>query len=199
MDVILASSSPYRQRLLARLQIPFRCLAPDVDETRLPNEPPAAMAARLALAKARSVASSHPDALVIGSDQVAALGNTVMGKPGGYDAAFAQLRSSAGREVRFHTGLALHCTASGFERFHVEPYSVYFRELSDKSIRNYLQMEQPYDCAGSFKWEGLGIALFARMAGDDPTSLEGLPLITLTGMLAAAGLPVLSSPRADGP
>jgi septum formation protein len=191
MDVILASSSPYRQRLLARLQIPFSCIAPEVDETRLPDEAPAAMAARLALAKARSVARAHPDALVIGSDQVAALGDTVMGKPGGHEIAFTQLRASAGREVRFLTGLALHRASSGFERFHVEPYSVYFRELSDKSINNYLQIEQPYDCAGSFKWEGLGIALFARMAGDDPTSLEGLPLIALTGLLAEAGLPVL--------
>jgi MAF protein len=191
MDLILASSSPYRQRLLARLQIPFSCIAPEVDETRLPDEEPAAMAARLALAKARSVGRAHPDSLVIGSDQVAALEDTVMGKPGGYETAFAQLRSSAGRELRFHTGLAVHCAASGFERFHVEPYSVYFRELSDKSIANYLQIEQPYDCAGSFKWEGLGIALFARMAGDDPTGLEGLPLIALTGLLAEAGLPVL--------
>ncbi len=191
MDIILASSSPYRQRLLARLQIPFHSVAPEVDETRLPNEAPAAMAARLSLAKARSIALAHPDALVIGSDQVASLGDRVMGKPGAYEAAFAQLRSSAGREVCFHTGLALHCAARGFERFHVEPFSVYFRELSDKSIENYLRMEQPYDCAGSFKWEGLGIALFERMAGDDPTSLEGLPLIALTDMLAAAGLPVL--------
>ncbi len=191
MDVILASSSPYRQRLLARLQIPFSCIAPEVDETRLPNEAPAAMAGRLALAKARAVARAHPAALVIGSDQVAALGDTVMGKPGGHEIAVTQLRASAGREVRFLTGLALHCASSGFERFHVEPYSVYFRELSDKSINNYLQIEQPYDCAGSFKWEGLGIALFARMAGDDPTSLEGLPLIALTGLLAEAGLPVL--------
>jgi MAF protein len=195
MDLILASSSPYRQRLLARLQIPFSCIAPEVDETRLPGEAPAALAARLALEKARAVARAHPDSLVIGSDQVAALGDTVMGKPGGHAAAFAQLRSSAGREVRFHTGIALHCAASGFERFHVEPYSVHFRELSDKSINNYLEIEQPYDCAGSFKWEGLGIALFARMEGDDPTSLEGLPLIALTGLLTAAGLPVLGITR----
>ena len=195
MDVILASSSPYRQRLLARLQIRFSSVAPDVDETRLPEEAPAAMAARLALAKARAVARDYPDALVIGSDQVAALGDTVMGKPGDHASAFAQLRASAGHEVRFHTGLALHCAASGFERFHVEPFSVYFRELSDKSIETYLQIEPPYDCAGSFKCEGLGIALFERMAGDDPTSLEGLPLIALTGMLGAAGHPVLGINR----
>ena len=195
MDVILASSSAYRQRLLARLQIPFSCISPDVDETRLADEAPAAMARRLALAKARSVARAHPEALVIGSDQVAALGDTVIGKPGGHKAAFAQLRASAGRELAFHTGLALHCAASGFERFHVEPFSVHFRELSDKSIENYLQIEQPYDCAGSFKWEGLGIALFRRLAGDDPTSLEGLPLIALTGLLAEAGLPVLDITR----
>jgi MAF protein len=191
MDIILASSSPYRQRLLARLQIPFSCVAPAVDEARLPQEAPAAMAARLALAKARAVARDYPDALVIGSDQVAALGDTVMGKPGGHAAASAQLRASAGHEVRFHTGLALHCSSSGFEQFHVEPFSVYFRELNDINIETYLQLEQPYDCAGSFKWEGAGIALFERMAGDDPTSLEGLPLIALTALLAAAGQPVL--------
>lgn len=195
MDIILASSSPYRQRLLARLQLPFSCMAPNVEETRRPGEAPAAMAARLALAKARAVAPSYPDALVIGSDQVAAIGDTVMGKPGNHASAFAQLRASAGHEVRFHTGLALYCASSGFERFHVEPFSVHFRELSDTDIKRYLHIEQPYDCAGSFKCEGLGIALFERMEGNDPTSLEGLPLIALTGLLAEAGLPVLGFDR----
>jgi MAF protein len=202
MDIILASTSPYRRRLLERLQIPFRCLPPDVDERRLAGESPAAMASRLALAKARAVALHYPDALVIGSDQVAALEATdaggaataaiVLGKPGSHMAARAQLKASAGRVVCFYTGVAVCVAASGFERFHVEPFRAYFRELDDKSIENYLSREQPYDCAGSFKWEGLGIALFERLEGRDPTSLEGLPLIALTDLLAAAGYPVLA-------
>ena len=197
MDIILASTSPYRQRLLERLQLPFRCLPPDVDETPLPAERPAATASRLAVAKARSVAQAHPDALVIGSDQVAALESTeggaptIMAKPGNHAAARAQLQASAGRVVSFYTGVAVCVAVTGFERFHVEPFRVFFRELDDKSIENYLMRERPYDCAGSFKCEGLGIALFERLEGRDPTSLEGLPLIALTDLLAAAGYPVL--------
>jgi len=194
MDIILASTSSYRRHLLERLQIPFRCLPPVAAETRLPNEEPAAMAARLSLEKARSIARQHPAALVIGSDQVASLDGEVMGKPGNYESARSQLRASAGRRVYFHTGVALVAVSSNFERFHVEPFSVLFRELDDKSIENYLIREQPYDSAGSFKCEGLGIALFRRLEGADPTSLEGLPLIALTGLLAEAGMPVLGSP-----
>lgn len=193
MDIILASTSPYRRRLLKRLHIDFRCLPPETDEERLVGEPPAEMAARLALAKARSVARLHPNALVIGSDQVAALDGAIMGKPGSHEVACCQLRASSGRTVTFHTGVALIAGASGFERFHVEPFSVQFRELGDKTIENYLRLEQPYDCAGSFKCEGLGIALFERLQGNDPTSLEGLPLITLTGLLSEAGVFVLGS------
>lgn len=192
MDIILASTSPYRRQLLGRLRLDFRCLAPRAAEDRLPGESPPAMAARLALAKASSIALHYPDALVIGSDQVAALGSEVMGKPGGHEAARGQLRASSGRTVQFHTGVALKCMASGIERFHVEPFSVHFREISDKSIEDYLQREQPYDCAGSFKCEGLGIALFERLEGRDPTSLEGLPLIALTSLLAEAGVFVLA-------
>ncbi len=191
MDIILASTSPYRQGLLGRLQIPFQCHSPEVDEKRLPDEAPGAMAARLALAKARSVAAKHPEALVIGSDQVAALDGRVMGKPGNHPAARAQLRASAGRVVQFYTGVALCRASEGFERCEVEPFSAYFRDIDDKSIENYLLLEQPYDCAGSFKCEGLGIALFARLEGRDPTSLEGLPLIALTGLLAEAGVSIL--------
>ena len=191
MDIILASTSPYRQQLLRRLGLPFRCIAPAVAESHLPLESPSAMAGRLALAKARSVALAHPAALVIGSDQVAAVGDEILGKPGTHEAARRQLQASSGREVRFYTGVALVGAANDFERFHVEPFSVYFRELDDKSIENYLLRDTPYDCAGSFKCEGLGIALFERLAGQDPTSLEGLPLIALTGMLAEAGCPVL--------
>jgi len=206
MDIILASTSSYRRRLLQRLQIRFRCLPPDVEEERLPAEEAAAMAIRLALAKARAVALAHPGALVIGSDQVATHehaasddsvarnnpgGSAIIGKPGSHEAARAQLQASSGRVVCFYTGLALCCIATGLERFHVEPFRVHFRELGDKSIENYLRREQPYDCAGSFKCEGLGIALFERLEGRDPTSLEGLPLIALTGLLAEAGIAVL--------
>jgi len=149
------------------------------------------MAARLALAKARVIAAQNPDALVIGSDQVAAIGDRVMGKPGDHQAALAQLRASSKNKVVFYTGLALVTASAGFERFHVEPFNVVFRELSEQAIQNYLIRERPYDCAGSFKCEGLGIALFERMQGDDPTSLEGLPLIALTTLLGRAGIDVL--------
>jgi len=201
MDIILASTSPYRRHLLQRLQLPFRCLAPGVDEQGLAAESPAGMASRLALAKARSVALAHPGALVIGSDQVAVLdppdsgASRILGKPGNHMAARAQLLASAGQVVSFYTGVAVCIAATGFEQFHVEPFRVYFRELDDKSIENYLSKEQPYDCAGSFKCEGLGIALFDRLEGRDPTSLEGLPLIALTDLLAAAGYPVLGVAR----
>jgi MAF protein len=194
MDIILASTSPYRKRLLERLQLPFRCVAPDTDETPLPAELPLDMARRLAEAKARSVASRHPRALVIGSDQVAALGGRIMGKPGNHEAARAQLAASSANEVRFATGLAVLPPAGGPGQFHVELFSVHFRELDARMIENYLQRERPYDCAGSFKCEALGIALFERMSGNDPTSLEGLPLIALTTLLSRVGVNVLSPP-----
>ena len=190
-DIILASTSPYRRDLLQRLQIPFRCLAPQADESPLSGEQPADLAVRLALSKARSLAPNHPDALIIGSDQVASVGGRIMGKPGTHAAALAQLRASSGREVRFHTAIALVCTARQFEWFHVELTIAHFRVLSEQAMDSYLRREQPYDCAGSFKWEGLGIALFESLQGDDPTSLEGLPLIALTGLLARAGVNVL--------
>jgi len=191
MDIILASTSAYRQQLLARLQLPFRSIAPRTDESRLPGESPATMSRRLALAKAQAVAAIHPQALVIGSDQVASIGDKVMGKPGDHQNAHAQLAASAGREVRFHTSVALVCNVNNFERFHVELFCAHFRPLQDRAIENYLRREQPYDCAGSFKCEGLGIALFERLEGRDPTSLEGLPLIALTSLLAEAGVDVL--------
>lgn len=193
MDIILASTSAYRQQLLARLQLPFRCIAPLTDESRLRDEAPATMSARLALAKAQSVAATHPQALVIGSDQVASIDDKVMGKPGDHQNAHRQLSASAGREVNFHTAVALVCHSTNFERFHVELSRAHFRRLGERAIDNYLRREQPYDCAGSFKCEGLGIALFERLEGRDPTSLEGLPLIALTRLLAEAGLDVLGS------
>ena len=191
MDIILASTSPYRRQLLTRLRLDFRSIAPTTDETPTRGESPAATAARLARLKAESVASAHPDALVIGSDQVASLDGVQMGKPGNHETALQQLRASSGREVCFHTGVAVISLARGLQQFHVEPFSVLFRVLGDAQIERYLERERPYDCAGSFKVEGLGIALFERLTGSDPSSLEGLPLIALTGMLQHSGVAVL--------
>ncbi len=192
MELILASTSPYRRALLQRLQLPFRCLAPDVEETPQPGEAPAALAARLALAKAHSVASMLTSSLVIGSDQVASLQGVLLGKPGNHANARAQLLASSGKAVQFFTGLTLCCRDTGFEATVVEPFTVQFRPLDSATIDSYLAREQPFDCAGSFKCEGLGIALFEHMRGDDPTSLEGLPLIALTSLLQKAGYPVLA-------
>jgi len=192
MELILASTSPYRRRLLQRLQIPFRALPPGTDETVLPGETPEELVTRLALAKANAIATLHRDALVIGSDQVATLDGRVIGQPGEHGAAVSQLRACSGREVHFHTGLALVCESPEIQQVHVEPFAVHFRELSDRNIENYLKKEQPYDCAGSFKCEGLGIALFTKLCGDDPTSLEGLPLIALVNMLTSAGIDPLN-------
>lgn len=192
MDLILASTSPYRRELLKRLQLPFRCQAPDTDETPLQGETPEALAARLALAKAHSVAGLNPTSLVIGSDQVAALQGGLLGKPGNRANARQQLLASVGKTVQFFTGLALCCEETGFEAVVVVPFTVQFRALESAAIDTYLTREQPFDCAGSFKCEGLGISLFERLHGDDPTSLEGLPLIALTSLLQRAGYPVLA-------
>ena len=191
MDIILASTSPYRRALLERLQLRFSCSPPEVDEVPRPDEAPQALAERLALAKAIAVADLHPDALVIGSDQVASIGGGIIGKPGNFENARAQLRLSSNNEVMFYTGLALVSRARRFERLHVEPFAVRFRALDDTRISNYLLREEPYDCAGSFKAEGLGVALFEQLTGNDPTSLEGLPLIALSTLLAEAGVDVL--------
>ena len=191
MDLILASTSPYRRKLLQRLQLPFRCVAPDTDESSHPDEQPAALAGRLARAKAQSISREHPDAIIIGSDQVASLNGNLMGKPGTYEAAVAQLSASSGQTVSFHTGVALICAGRRLDWFHVEPFTVHFRQLTATSIEDYLRREQPYDCAGSFKCEGLGIALFESLKGNDPTSLEGLPLIALTELLTRAGLNIM--------
>jgi septum formation protein len=188
MDLILASTSPYRKRLLERLRIPFRCVTPLTDETPLPGEPPDRLASRLAVKKARAVSADNPGALVIGSDQVASIGGNCIGKPGNHAAAAAQLQASAGRQVDFYTAVALLGHGEEQERCEVVPFAVHFRDLNVAEIERYLRAEQPYDCAGSFKWEGLGITLFERMSGDDPTALEGLPLIALARMLRAAGL-----------
>ncbi|MFK8048852.1 MAG: nucleoside triphosphate pyrophosphatase [Halioglobus sp.] len=187
MDLILASSSTYRRQLLERLMLPFRCVAPDIDETALPDETPEALALRLSDEKAEAVAAHYHECLVIGSDQVASIEGTLLGKPGNHEVASEQLRKCSGRRVNFYTGLAVKCRQSEFSQRHVVCYSVEFRELSERTIDRYLAREQPYDCAGSFKCEGLGITLFRRMQGDDPTSLQGLPLISLSGILLDAG------------
>lgn len=189
--VILASTSPYRRKLLERLGLPFETLPPATDETPLPNESVTALTARLAQDKAHSLARQHPNALVIGSDQSAAIDDTLLSKPGNHSNAFAQLRRCSGRRVTFYTAFALVRQQPHFQAVHIEPFTVHFRRLSDTEIDNYLHREQPWDCAGSFKCEGLGIALFEKMEGNDPTALEGLPLIALTHALQQAGCPVI--------
>ncbi|HEX2012327.1 MAG TPA: Maf family nucleotide pyrophosphatase [Roseateles sp.] len=188
--LILGSSSPYRRELLQRLRLPFETCSPDIDESALPGEAPAASATRLALEKAQAVARLHPDALVIGSDQVAELHGQALGKPGSHERAAAQLRAMSGQEVLFHTALAVVCAESGFTSQDLAPVRVRFRQLDEAEIDNYLRAEQPYDCAGSAKVEGLGITLLRAVESDDPTALIGLPLIRLCAMLRhAAGSP----------
>ncbi|MBS0390865.1 MAG: septum formation inhibitor Maf [Proteobacteria bacterium] len=187
-SLVLGSTSRYRRELLARLGLPFDVAAPAVDESPLAGEAPRALAQRLALAKARAVAAQHPDAVVIGSDQVADLGGESLGKPGNHVRATAQLRRMSGQSVIFQTAVAVVCQATGFEQVDLAPVRVRFRELSDAEIERYLRAEQPYDCAGSAKSEGLGIALLDAIDSDDPTALVGLPLIRTCRMLRAAGL-----------
>lgn len=189
--LVLASSSPYRAALLERLGLPFEACAPNIDETPLPQEPPQALVARLAEAKARAVGAKFSNALTIGSDQVAVLDQRIVGKPGTYQRAWQQLRAAAGREMIFYTGLCLFNTATGKAKTTVELFQVQFRPLTEKQIERYLQREQPYQCAGGFQSEGLGIALFKRLQGEDPNILIGLPLIRLTELLEEEGYPVL--------
>ncbi|MGP1629832.1 MAG: Maf family nucleotide pyrophosphatase, partial [Giesbergeria sp.] len=175
--LVLGSTSRYRRELLDRLRLPFTVAAPATDETALPNETPRALALRLALAKAHAVAALYPQAIVIGSDQVADLAGEPLGKPGDHDRASAQLRRMSGRTVVFQTAVAVVCAATGFEEVDLAPVEVRFRTLTDAEIERYLHAEQPYDCAGSAKSEGLGIALLEAIVSDDPTALVGLPLI----------------------
>lgn len=189
--VVLGSTSRYRRELLARLHLPFEVAAPEVDETPLPGEAPRALALRLALAKARAVAARHPEAVVIGSDQVADLAGQPLGKPGEHARAVQQLRQMRGQVVVFQTALAVVCQASGFEQVDLAPVRVRFRELTDDEIEHYLQTEKPYDCAGSAKSEGLGIALLESIENDDPTALVGLPLIRTARLLREAGVKLL--------
>jgi len=190
-QIVLASTSIYRRELLARLGLPFEVASPDVDEIALPRETPQDTARRLAEAKARAVAARFPQAIVIGSDQVAALEGTTLGKPGNHANAVRQLKAMRAKEVVFHTALCVYNAASDQTETRVVPYCVRFRDYSDTQIEHYLRREQPYDCAGSARCEGLGIALIAEMRGDDPNALIGLPLIALTEMLATQGVSVL--------
>ncbi|HWV15980.1 MAG TPA: Maf family nucleotide pyrophosphatase [Cellvibrio sp.] len=183
--LLLASSSPYRRALLTRLGLEFNWEAPDIDESQRENETADSLVTRLSLAKAKALAGSHPNSLIIGSDQVAVLDNRILGKPHTHERARIQLQNASGRQVLFKTGLCLLNSATGKSQVAVVDFSVFFRELSNAQIDAYLNREKPYDCAGSFKAEGLGICLFSKLCGDDPNSLIGLPLITLTKMLAS--------------
>jgi septum formation protein len=188
---VLGSTSPYRRTLLERLRIPFTVAAPSVDETPLNGESPKNLALRLALAKAQAVAALHPQAVVIGSDQVADLAGQTLGKPGDHDKAVQQLRQMRGQTVIFQTALAVVCQATGFEQVDLAEVRVVFRDLSDPEIEAYLRAETPYDCAGSAKSEGLGIALLESIDSDDPTALIGLPLIRTARLLRQAGVKLL--------
>ncbi len=193
MKLVLASSSPYRRRLLERLGVAFDCDPPDIDEQPLAGETPQKTVARLAEAKALAVASRAADALVIGSDQLAVMDGRPLGKPGGRDANINQLMQASGRWVDFFTGLCLLNPRSDARQVEVVQYSVEFRRLSRRQIECYVDREQPFDCAGGFKAEGLGVALFRRMRGEDPSALIGLPLICLSRMLLNEGVDVLSA------
>ena len=188
MNLVLASTSPYRRALLERFQLPFQTVSPEVDETPLPGEIPPATADRLALEKAHAVATRFPDALIIGSDQVAHLGDDVFGKPGTIERAVEQLRRMSGHTVVFHTAVALLNSRTGRTHCTAVPTQVKFRELSDAEIVRYVERERPLDCAGSAKSEGLGITLLESLSGDDPTALIGLPLIALSRLLRSEGI-----------
>lgn len=194
-QLVLGSTSRYRRELLDRLNIPFEVASPEVDETPFEAESPRALAERLAWAKARAVAARFPQAVVIGSDQVADLHGQPLGKPGTHERAVAQLRQMRGHTVIFQTALAVVCLETGFEQCDVAAVEVVFRDLTDTEIENYLRIEQPYDCAGSAKSEGLGIGLLAAIDSDDPTALIGLPLIRTCELLRAAGI-ALFTPHA---
>ncbi|MCF8148590.1 MAG: Maf family nucleotide pyrophosphatase [Sulfuritalea sp.] len=193
-NIVLGSTSAYRRELLARLRLPFAVVPSHVDESPLAGESPAALAARLALSKAQAVAKLHPQSVVIGCDQVADLHGTALGKPGNFDRAMQQLQAMRGQTVLFQTAVAVVCLENRFCEHVLVPVAVKFRTLSDLEITNYLLLEEPYDCAGSAKSEGLGIALLESIESDDPTTLIGLPLIRTSAMLRAAGISLLGAP-----
>lgn len=186
--ILLASTSTYRRALLEKLNLEFSCAAPNIDESPYPDETAENLVKRLAESKARALMHSHPNHLIIGSDQVCAIDGTITGKPHTFEKAKQQLRAASGKVVTFYTGLSLLDSRTQQATTLCEPFSVSFRELSDEEISNYLEMEQPYDCAGSFKCEGLGISLFSQLNGRDPNTLIGLPLIALLELLRAKGV-----------
>ncbi|MBD8707045.1 septum formation inhibitor Maf [Pseudomonas sp. CFBP 13711] len=188
LPLLLASSSPYRRELLDRLRLPFVCASPDIDESRRPNEPAIDLVTRLAREKAMALAERFPDHLIIGSDQVAVLGEQILGKPHTFERALEQLKESSGNSVSFLTGLALFNSRTGQCQVDCVPFTVHMRQLDEARISRYLHAEQPYDCAGSFKAEGLGVSLFRSTEGADATSLIGLPLIRLVDMLMNEGI-----------
>ena len=191
MKIILGSTSPFRKALLQRLQIDFDCDSPDINETPLQNEPVESMVVRLAIAKAKSISSRHPNSLIIGSDQSAELNGEKLSKPGNFENAFQQLSRASGQKIIFQTGLCLLNTRTGNIQSACVPYTVVFKELTPSMIENYLHKEEPYNCAGSFKSEALGIALFERFEGSDPNALIGLPLIELVNFLTKEGVSIL--------
>lgn len=191
MKIVLGSTSPFRKALFEKLQLDFVCDAPDIDESPLADEHITDMVIRLSVAKARAIAGKHANALIIGSDQSAVLNGEKLAKPGNYANALKQLTRASGQKITFHTGLCLLNTETGNIQSACIPYTVIFRQLTPKMIENYLHKEQPYNCAGSFKSEGLGIALFERFEGDDPNALIGLPLIKLVNFLENEGISIL--------
>lgn len=186
--LLLASGSTYRQNLLAKLGLIFESHTPDIDESHHIEEPPAQLVERLAISKAKKLAEQYPDYLIIGSDQVASFNGEILGKPGNFENAFKQLCQCRGQKVEFLTGLCLYNPETNHTQSSVEKYSVRFRDLTDLQINNYLVREQPFDCAGSFKSEALGISLFSTLEGEDPNTLVGLPLIALIRMLNKEGI-----------
>ncbi|MBN4063403.1 septum formation inhibitor Maf [Cardiobacterium sp. AH-315-I02] len=191
MKLVLASTSPFRKNLLKRLQLDFTTDSPDINETPLQNEPIEEMVLRLACAKAQAIAEQHPESLIIGSDQSAVLNGEKLNKPGSFENAFKQLTRASGQKITFQTGLCLLNTVSGNIQRVCVPYTVVFKTLSPTMIENYLHKEEPYNCAGSFKSEALGIALFERFEGNDPNALIGLPLIELVNFLENEGVSIL--------
>ena len=191
MKIILGSTSPFRKALLQRLQIDFDCDSPDIDETPLQNEPIESMVVRLAIAKAQAISTRHPNSLIIVSDQSAELNGEKLSKPGNFENAFQQLSRASGQKIIFQTGLCLLNTSTGNIQSTCVPYTVVFKDLTPTMIENYLHKEEPYNCAGSFKSEALGIALFERFEGSDPNALIGLPLIELVNFLANEGISIL--------
>ncbi|MEW8507688.1 MAG: nucleoside triphosphate pyrophosphatase [Candidatus Thiodiazotropha sp.] len=192
LQLILASSSPFRRELLSRLGVEFSTASPDIDESEQPDESAEALVIRLAESKAREVAKEHPAGLIIGSDQVAVVNGRILGKPGSHRQAMDQLMRASGNRVSFLTGLCLLNSETGRVQVCCEPFHVLFRVLQEREIENYLVKEKPYNCAGSFKSEGLGISLFERLEGEDPNALIGLPLIRLIAMLRNEGVDVLA-------